>query len=93
MSEPMHDVNQQQAVDALIADGRPFVRCACGFVAVSDSKTENRWALEEHPCPHRADVEEDGEDRWYHHVFSLWGLLILVVVASAVLVALGKAKW
>jgi hypothetical protein len=80
---------------ALLADGRPFVRCGCGFVAISVSVVSNNEALEEHPCPHRADSDdkEPGGTRWYEHVFSFWGAVILFLIASAVLVALGRATW
>lgn len=92
MSEPLNDKIAPE-VDRLIADGRPFIRCACGFLAVSADEYENRIALEEHPCPHRGEeTVEYGETRWYHRVFSLYGLLIVIVLAWAVLAGLGKAK-
>jgi hypothetical protein len=91
MSEPTYD-SITNAIEGLIADGRPFVRCACGFVAVSGDEFENRIALQEHPCPHRSIVVE-ADGHWYDRIFSLWGFLILFVLAYAVLAALGKATW
>ncbi len=74
----------------LLADGRPFVRCGCGFLAVSEDETENRWALEEHACPHSGDVKSDR--RWYDVAFSFWGVLLVFIVASAVLAGMG-VRW
>lgn len=74
----------------ILADGRPFVRCGCGFLAASNDATENRYALEEHHCSLAAQAQSDR--RWYDGVFSLWGLLIVFIIASAILAGMG-VRW
>lgn len=70
---------------ALISAGQPYVRCSCGFVAVSTSPVENRRALEEHPCRHRQNAGADEDERvpWYTILFTPFGVFIVVIVASA----------
>lgn len=75
-------------IKALLADGRAAIRCSCGFVVVGDDEAANRYALDDHPCPNRP-VEYTP---WYGYVFSLWGVIVLFIVASAVLAGIG-AKW
>ncbi len=72
----------------LLADGRPFVRCGCGFLALSDDAAENRYALEEHPCL----TGGQSDRRWYDVAFSFWGVLLVFIVASAVLAGMG-VRW
>lgn len=80
---------------ALIADGRPFIRCPCGFIAISSNPDANREALEEHDCP-QVPVEPPRPPRaryWYDFLSTFWGFAIVLTVAWAVLAALGVTKW
>ncbi len=75
---------------ALVASGRPYVRCGagCGFVAVSSDPLENRRALEAHNCPNSPDTFEDGPRRSW---LSLVYLVIAVVgIAGLVLVVFAE---
>ncbi len=80
---------------ALLADGRPFLRCACGFLAVSNSATDNESALSEHPCPNGSVAPggvEAVETSWLGHVFSFWGLVLVAMLVYAVLMGIGAFK-
>lgn len=65
----------------ILADGRPAIRCGCGFFAVSDDQETNLEALNDHECPLTFVESAPADDRWYHHVFSLWGLVFLFIIA------------
>lgn len=79
-------------VAALVADGRPFVRCSCGFVAMSSNATDNESALAEHPCPNVVAEEGGDEVSWLHFVFSFWGLVIIGVIVYGVLMGIGAYR-
>jgi len=82
---------------ALLADGRPVIRCGCGFLAVSDDQQDNQWAYTDHvarSCP-LAPVRPVVHTRqpWYGPLFSIWGLLIVFTICYAILAGTGHAKW
>lgn len=71
---------------AVLADGRPFIRCGCGLLIVSDNAYRNREAFEEHNCP----LSSGAEDRaWYVQVLYF---LSLCAVLFAVLLSVGVVK-
>lgn len=43
----------REEMATLVADGRSFSVCSCGFIIVSADDLEVRWTIENHPCPHR----------------------------------------
>lgn len=76
-------------LQAIAAAGQAVIRCSCGFVAMGADEGHMREAFEVHPCPNRT---VDEQPRWWEAIFSLWGFLILTVVAYAVLAGIGKAQ-
>lgn len=96
MSDPrnLNDTAPNEA--ALLADGRPVIRCGCGFLAVSDDQQDNQWAYTDHvnsACPNapaRPVVEK--REPWYGPVISFWGFFIIFIICSAILAGMG-VKW
>ena len=95
MTSPIDTPTTLDPTTALIADGRPFIRCPCGFVAISSSPDANREALEEHACPMEPSTQprQPRSSHWYDFLNSFWGLMIVLVVAWAVLAGMGVTKW
>lgn len=79
------DINQEFPTPApaglympLPGDGRPFIRCGCGFAAVSPSQMTNLDAYREHYCPVRPRPAF-----WtslVSNLFSPWGLAVVSVI-------------
>ncbi len=64
----------------LLASGRSFLRCSCGFLAVGFSEAQNLIAFKQHRCttagpskPWYATLSEDG-----------WLVILLVAICAAV---------
>lgn len=86
-----------EIVASALAAGRHITHCGCGFFAISYSQIENRYALEEHPCPLNPVVGGGGagaaESRpWYGYVFSMWGALIAGIIMYGLIVILTGGK-
>ena len=80
-------------IESALADGRPVIRCGCGFFAISEDQSLNVEALNMHACPNAyEEVETEGESRWYHHVFSFWGYAIAIAAALALMQIFGSGK-
>lgn len=79
MTNPTPDLD----LDRILADGRPVIRCGCGLLAVSNDPKANLEALQDHECPLTlSEGTPDKGDRWYHHLFSLYGVIALFIVAD-----------
>jgi hypothetical protein len=98
MTDPrnLHDAAPGPSDAAVLGDGRPVIRCGCGFLAVADDQQDNQWAYTDHverACPlapvrpvvHRTEP-------WYAPLFSFWGFAIVLILCSAILAGMG-VKW
>lgn len=63
------------------------IQCGCGFAVTSPDSRFNLEALRAHDCPN-AYIESSG-DRWYHHVFSRYGVVIVLLACSALYAIFG----
>lgn len=80
-------------VERVLADGRPAIRCGCGLVVVSDDQETNLEVFAAHDCPLTfVETTSEDVDHWYHHVFSLWGWVILGTIAYAIVLIFGHGK-
>lgn len=75
-TSPLSDL----ALQRLVADGRRFYRCGCGFVAVLDDT--DVMDPEGHPCP----LVTPHPVQWHERAFSMPGLLMVGIIAYAVVI-------
>jgi hypothetical protein len=76
-----------------IPDEMPQIECHCGFIISGRDEQINRQVFEDHSC---GDIwsADDSAPSWHNSVFSLWGVLIAVIIATAVVqVMTGKSWW
>ena len=69
--------------------GYSRISCPCGFEVVGQDEGYNIAAFEAHACAY--DSDERG-DRWYHSVFSVWGVLIVIFVGYAAIQIFGGSS-
>jgi hypothetical protein len=83
-------------LQALIDSGRPLLRCACGWLVVSNSEAGNRLAYDDHDCP-EGDSGAGNQlayevsrfpARWYDLIFEFGLWEIVGAIAFIVVVAL-----
>lgn len=67
----------------LLASGRSFLRCGCGFLAVGVSEPRNLIAFKRHRC-----TTAGGSKRWYESLFTEEGYLIIAAIVSCAAVVL-----
>ena len=69
---------------------RARVECRCGLVIVSDDPEIAMTIMDAHDCP-KARPAEDA-DRWYHHVFSFYGVVAIIIICTALAQIFGHGK-
>lgn len=85
----------EQTLPAADRQNQPVVmariECGCGFTVEGFDEQCNAAAFDSHGCFYESETEGL---TWHQSVFSMWGLLIaLVVVSGVVSIALGEVAW
>lgn len=58
------------------------VKCGCGLRVSGDDPNVILEIMRDHECTSDSDGDGDG-DRWWHHLFSLYGLLMVIAITTA----------